>query len=44
MFPSRQLPNDTEETHVPHVLLGDEALPLRCDLMRPFARNALTNG
>ena len=23
---SKQLPNDTEETHVPHVLLGDEAL------------------
>ena len=41
--PSRQLPNDTEETHVPYVLLGDEAFPLRCDLMRPFARNGLTN-
>ena len=25
-----------------HVLLGDEAFTLRCDLMRPFARNALT--
>ena len=35
--------NDTEETHVPNVLLGDGAFPLRCDLMRPFARNALTN-
>ena len=23
--PSKQLPNDTKETHVPHVLLGDEA-------------------
>ena len=41
--PSKQLPNDTEETHVLHVLLGDEAFPLRCDLMRPFARNVLTN-
>ena len=38
MSPSRQLPNDTEESHVPHVLLGDEAFPLRCDLMRPFAK------
>ena len=26
--PSKQLPNDTKETHVPHVLLGDEAFPL----------------
>ena len=42
-FPSGQLPNDTGETCVPHILLGDEAFPLRCDLMRPFARNALTN-
>ena len=41
--PSKQLPNDTKETHVPHVLLGDEAFPLRCDMMRPFARNTLTN-
>ena len=41
--PSKQLPNDTKETHVPHVLLGDEAFPLCCDLMQPFARNALTN-
>ena len=40
---SKQLPNDTKETRVPRVLLGDEAFPLRCDLMRPFARNALTN-
>ena len=23
--------------------ISDEAFPLRCDLMRPFARNALTN-
>ena len=43
MSPSRQLANDTEETHVPNVPLGDEAFPLRCDLMRAFARNALTN-
>ena len=41
--PFRQLPNDTEETCVPYVLLGDEAFPLRCDLMRPFARHGLTN-
>ena len=41
--PSKQLPNDTEETCVPHILLGDKAFPPRCDLMRPFARNALTN-
>ena len=41
--PSKQLPNDTKETHVPHVLLWDEAFPLCCDLIRPFARNALTN-
>ena len=39
--PSRQLLNDTEETHVPYVLLGDEAFPLRCDLMRPFARHGI---
>ena len=38
--PSKQLANDTVETCVPHILLGDEAFPLRCDLMRPFARNA----
>ena len=31
--PSKQLPNDTKETRVPHVLLGDEAFPLCCDLM-----------
>ena len=43
MSPSRQLPNDTEETRVPYVLLGDEAFPLRCDLMRSFVRNGLTN-
>ena len=43
MSPSRQLPSDTEETCVPYVLLGDEAFPLRCDLMRPFARSGLTN-
>ena len=41
--PPRQLPIDTEETHVPYVLLGDEAFPLRFDLMRPFARHGLTN-
>ena len=41
--PSKQLPNDTKETHVPHVLLGDEAFPLRCDMMQSFARNTLTN-
>ena len=41
--PSKQLPNDTKETHVPHLLLGDEAFPLCCDLMQPFVRNALTN-
>ena len=41
--PSKLLPNDTKETHIPHVLLGDEAFPLRCDMMRPFARNTLTN-
>ena len=43
VLPSKQLPNDIEEIHVPHVLLGDKAFWLRCDLMRPFARNALTN-
>ena len=31
--PSKQLPNDTKETYIPHVLLGDEAFPLCCDLM-----------
>ena len=31
--PSKKLPNDTKETHVPHVLLGDEAFPLCYDLM-----------
>ena len=31
--PSKLLPNDTKETCVPHVLLGDEAFPLRCDMM-----------
>ena len=31
--PSKQLTNDTKETHVPHVLLGDEAFPLRCDMI-----------
>ena len=41
--PSKQLPNDTKETHVPHVLLGDDAFPLCWDLMQPFVRNALTN-
>ena len=41
--PSRQLPDDTKETWVHYVLLGDEAFLLRCDLMRPFVRNGLTN-
>ena len=41
--PSKQLLNDTEATHVLNILFGDEAFPLRCDLMRPFARNTLTN-
>ena len=41
--PSKQLPNDTAEIRVPHVLLGDEAFPLCCDLMQSFVRNALTN-
>ena len=41
--PSKQLPNDTEETCVPHILLVDKAFPLMFDLMRPFARKALTN-
>ena len=31
--PTEQLPNDTKETCVPPVLLGDEGFPLRCDLM-----------
>ena len=31
--PPKQLPNDTKETHVPQVLLGDEAFSLCCDLM-----------
>ena len=39
VLPSKQLPNDAEETCVPH----EEAFPLRCDLMRPFARSALTS-
>ena len=41
--PSKLLPNDTKEIRVPHVLLGDEAFPLRCDMMQPFAKNTLTN-
>ena len=40
---SQQLLNDTEETRVPHVILGDKAFLLGCDLMRSFARNTLTN-
>ena len=40
---SKQLPNDTEETHLPYVLLQDEAFPLRFALMRLFSRNTLTN-
>ena len=31
--PSKQLLNNTKETCVPHVLLGDEAFPLHYDLM-----------
>ena len=31
--PSKLLPNDTKEIRVPHVLLVDEAFPLRCDMM-----------
>ena len=41
--PSKLLPNDNKEICVPHVLLGDEAFPLRCDMMQPFARYTLTN-
>ena len=41
--PSKQLFNDTKGSCLPHILLGDEAFPLRCDSMQPYARNALTN-
>ena len=41
--PSRQLPHDMQQTLIPHVLLGDGAFSLRCDLLQPFAQNALTN-
>ena len=36
--PPKQLPNLPNEGPIPHVIVGDEAFPLRYDLMKPYPR------
>ena len=38
-----KLPNNMGDLLAPHVFVGDETFPLRCDLLRPISRNALAN-
>ena len=38
--PAKALPNAPNIGIVPHCIVGDEAFPLRTDLMRPYPRKA----
>ena len=39
--PPKTLPGTPELGSVPHVIVGDEAFPLRCNLMRPYTGQEL---
>ena len=41
-FPQQAFQVESTESKIPFVVVGDEAFPLKTNLMKPFARNTLT--